>query len=149
VVVVILGTIAAIAVPRVSRGSEGAAESATASDLSRLRRAIELYRVEHGGQPPPGATIAAALTQYTDHAHDVSATRTATHLYGPYLDEIPAIKSGPNKGSTAIATTAGGGAGWLYTPSTGLIRMNIAAGDVQGENLSNRVEGLLGRLTID
>ena len=149
VVVVILATIAAIAIPRTSRGSEGAAESATATDLSRMRRATEMYRVEHGGAPPPGAVVTTALTQFTDDAHDVSATRTTTHILGPYLNEIPPVKTGPNKGSNAITLTAGGSAGWLYTASTGFIRMNTPIGDTGAEDLSNRVEGLRGRLTIN
>ncbi len=49
IVVVIIGIVAAIAIPRMSRGSEGAAESSLVADLSVMRKAIDLYAVEHIG----------------------------------------------------------------------------------------------------
>ena len=52
-VIVILGIIAAIAIPRLSRGSDGAAEGALKRDLQVLRGALELYRAEHDGPCHP------------------------------------------------------------------------------------------------
>ena len=43
VVVVILGIVSAIAIPRLSRGSEGASEAALIGDLAVMRRAIDMY----------------------------------------------------------------------------------------------------------
>src|SRR5204863_23675 len=57
IVVVIIAILSAIAVPKLSRGSQGAAESALHGDLRVLRAAIDLYATEHGGIIPPDPRI--------------------------------------------------------------------------------------------
>jgi general secretion pathway protein G len=125
IVVVIIGIIGAIAIPRISRGSAGAADSATMGDLAVLRNAIDLYATEHDGTYPTLAAIANQLTQYTDSAGAVSATRDATHIYGPYVRRIPPLKVGDEKGSTAFTDTPGtADAGWVYNAATGDLAPN-------------------------
>jgi prepilin-type N-terminal cleavage/methylation domain-containing protein len=123
IVVVIIGVIGAIAVPRTSSCAERSAESSLTADLSTLRRAIERYRAEHGGDHPTDvATIVAQLTQYTDAQGNTSTIKTATKRYGPYLRSIPAIRLGKNKGSNAIRDNGipgAGNQGWFYRPATG------------------------------
>jgi prepilin-type N-terminal cleavage/methylation domain-containing protein len=93
IVVVIIGIIAAIAIPRMSRGTAGAGDSALGGNLNVLRNAIELYASEHGSKFPTGATgadVEKLLTQYSDESGtDVGATKTAARIYGPYLRKIP------------------------------------------------------------
>ena len=98
IVVVIMGVIAAIAIPRLSRGARTAGGSALKSNLAALRNSIELYAAEHDGNYP-GATIAAQLTQYSNFTGGTtSVTKTATEVYGPYLKDIPPQPVGTNKG---------------------------------------------------
>ena len=125
IVVVIIAIIGAIAVPRMSRGSKGAADSALVANLAVLRNAIEMFAAEHNGLYPTLADIDDQLTTYTDiHGAD-NATKTATHIYGPYLRAIPKQTVGPEKGETAITATAGtANFGWVYTASTGVITAN-------------------------
>ena len=148
IVVVIIGIIAAIAIPRMSRGTAGAADSALSGNLSVLRNAIEMYASEHGGKfPGEGTTVAPEqqLMQYTDDAGAVSATKTSTHVYGPYLRKIPPVTVGPIKGDktkntliiptttdTVEATPTGG---WLYNESTGTIKANVPTEADQGGKL--------------
>ena len=61
IVVVILGIIRAIAIPRMSRGAVGAADSGAISDLAVLRSAIDLYQAEHDGTYPALAKPSARL----------------------------------------------------------------------------------------
>ena len=125
IVVVIIGIIAAIAVPRLSRGSAGAADSALCGDLAVLRNSIDLYAAEHNDAYPPAADIADQLTMYTNAAGDeVSDTRTATCIYGPYIRSIPALPVGVRKGQTGIAVAPGDTVGWIYDESTGAIKAN-------------------------
>lgn len=125
IVVVILGIIAAIAIPRMSRGSEGASDSAVAQNLSVIRGAIDLFATEHGGTYPTVANIVNQLTQYTDvTGGTVSATKTATCIYGPYLRAVPPVPVGDKKGQTGIAAADAATIGWLYTESTGAIVSN-------------------------
>jgi len=125
IVVVILGIIAAIAIPRMSRGSEGASDSAVAQNLSVLRGAIDLYVTEHGGTYPTVANIVNQVTQYSDvTGGTVSATKTATCIYGPYLRAVPPVPVGDRKGQTGIAAADAATIGWIYTESTGSIVPN-------------------------
>jgi type II secretory pathway pseudopilin PulG len=145
IVLVIIGLIAAIAVPRLSRGA-GAGSAALQSNLQSLRKAIELYRVEHGGAYPTcveGAgnktTIMFQLTQYTDAAGNYAATRSATHRVGPYLRQIPKLGVTDRRDRGKINTTDAGGVGWIYDPATGDIRANtvVTATDNNGRLYSS------------
>ncbi len=50
-VIVVIATIAAIAVPRMSRAAAGARESACRAGLRTYMQALELYEGEHGAYP--------------------------------------------------------------------------------------------------
>ena len=127
VVFVLLGIIAAIAIPRLSRGSEGSIEAAVSRDLSVLQKAIDLYAAEHDGAFPNPNVIAEQLTRYTDAKGTVSTQKVGSFNYGPYVRKIPPVKVGPNKGNTAIATSPGSGVGWIYNPVEGTIAPNTTA----------------------
>ena len=142
IVVVIIGIIAAIAIPRMSRGTAGAADSALGGNLNVLRNAIELFATEHGGKFPEQIgtagtdTVDKQLTMYTNDQGATSATKTATHIYGPYLRKIPPVTVGPMKSSNTAANAIKAGttpdgtvAGWIYDKDTGVIKANTAATD--------------------
>ena len=138
IVVVIMGIISAIAIPRLSRGARNAGASAVKGNLATLRNAIELYAAEHDGNYP-GATIALQLTQYSNATGGTtSATKTATEVYGPYLKEIPPLPVGTNKDDANIdvvsATPTGLTTnGWWYSAATQTIRANLPATDVDDD----------------
>jgi prepilin-type N-terminal cleavage/methylation domain-containing protein len=152
IVVVIVGIIAAIAIPRVSRGARGAGESALRSNLSVLRSAIELYATEHNGDHPAAkpdgaggaagsnAAFESQLLKYTDIQGNVSGTKDATHIYGPYLrKQIPPLPVGTNQGSNKVSVANNGpvvavddGTGWVYNCDTGEIIAN--ADDMDDSN---------------
>jgi prepilin-type N-terminal cleavage/methylation domain-containing protein len=141
IVVVIIGIIAAIAIPRMSRGTAGAADSAVSGNLTILRNAVEMYASEHGGDFPTGtvAQVTDKLTMYTDVTGATSASRSSTHVYGPYLRKIPPVTVGTLKGKPSInnlfvlATTPEAAAsqtgGWLYDTATGNVKVNLAASE--------------------
>jgi general secretion pathway protein G len=131
IVVVIIGIIGAIAVPRMSRGAKGAADSALVGDLRVMRDALDLFAVEHGGLYPEGADIGVSLTEYSGiRTDDLSPTKTASAIYGPYLRAIPKLPVGANKGKATFTGTAPGptvnASGWYYSQTTGEIRANCA-----------------------
>jgi prepilin-type N-terminal cleavage/methylation domain-containing protein len=131
VVVVIIGMLASMAIPRLSRGAEGATESALAADLTIIRGAIYRYAAEHNNQMPPGPTganVAAQLTEYSTAAGTTQRSRTSAYHYGPYLLEIPGVPVGPNAGDNTIYIDSTNSppkanfsvtAGWVYNPNTG------------------------------
>jgi len=142
IVVVIIGIIAAIAIPRMSRGTAGASDSAVAGDLAVLRNAIDLFAAEHGGKFPTLAKIENQLTQYTDGTitADPVTTKDTTHIYGPYLRQVPPLPVGANKGKTTFTGTAPGDsaedAGWYYNETSGEIRANCP--DAETDDAGNK-----------
>jgi len=130
IVVVIIGIIAAIAIPRMSRGTAGASDSAVAGDLAVVRNGLDLFAAEHAGKFPTLAKIENQLTQYTDGTITAApvATKDATHIYGPYLRQVPPLPVGANKGKTTFTATAPAAAvadaGWYYNETSGEIQAN-------------------------
>src|SRR5580658_2932796 len=131
VVIVIIAIIGAISIPKMSRGSAGAGDSAVTQDLSVLRSAIDLYNAEHPtaqlSASTTTSTLLSELTEYSDSTGTIlSATKTTTSIYGPYVrgTTLPALPVGStNKGQTAITTTAPGATatascGWYWDGTT-------------------------------
>jgi general secretion pathway protein G len=138
VVIVIIGIIAAMAIPRLSRGTAGAGDSALAGNLATIRTAINLYAAEHNNTYPGSAKFTQQLTQFTSAAGAESATRDATHPFGPYLMAIPPCPVGSQTTPTAIVFDTTDGpipsrttdtGGWIYNVNTGEFRANTNATD--------------------
>jgi type II secretory pathway pseudopilin PulG len=155
IVIVIIGVIAAIAIPRVSRGSKSAGESSLASNLAVLRNAIELYASEHGGVYPAGVgdgtnaansydAFLSQLTKYTNETGKAAATKDPAQniILGPYLRKgIPPLPVGANKGKSTVkmdntasppAAAVASGEGWVYNNKTGDIIANADDTDESG-----------------
>ncbi|MDB5326344.1 MAG: putative fimbrial protein [Phycisphaerales bacterium] len=139
IVVVIIAIIAAIAVPKMSRGAAGANDAATLQNVSQMRSAIDMFTTEHGGTYPSAtpATFIDQLTKYTDITGvSVSATKTGTCIYGPYLKSIPPLPVGANKGLMTITSTGPVGTGtfgWFYDTSTNSVFANTTASEVDAK----------------
>lgn len=155
IVIVIIGILAAIAVPRFSHASNNSAESAFRYDLKTLRHAIDLYAAEHRGDWPGlrdagsgaglqnGTAYARQLTWYTDESGDAVTARDATHIFGPYLVKIPALPIGSRAGQNAVATTNhfstpgvhGDAVGWEAEHYFGRIRANLPDSEVGSDGV--------------
>lgn len=138
IVVVILGILAAIAVPRMSRSATNAADNAVAANLAILRNAVDLFSTEHGGAYPSVGNLPNALTQYSDVAGTTfgAAKDTGTGvIYGPYVRDIPPLPVGANKGKNTFTATLGGSFGWVYDASTGKITPNCPDSEVDGRGV--------------
>lgn len=153
-VVAIIGVLAAIAVPRLSQGSQPAGIAAAETNTVRLQQAIDMYAAEHMGTFPgarsDGKNAARSpeafvnqLTMFTDVHGNVAELRDAKHHFGPYIhDDLPPISTGEFAGSNSVRITLAnphpdtvslGGFGWVYNPNTGVIVANIVdAGGTSG-----------------
>ena len=127
IVVAIIGVLAAIAVPRMSRASVGAVDARLVADLAVMRSAIELYAAEHNGTFPTEAKFLEQMTTYTDIAGADNATKTGAYIYGPYLKAIPKLQIGAQKGLSAVADDTAGTTAWTYDETTGNIVANTGA----------------------
>jgi prepilin-type N-terminal cleavage/methylation domain-containing protein len=146
VVIVIIGILAAIAIPRLSRGASGASQSAVTANLATIRSAINLYAAEHKNvfPGPDAAGFVDKLTKFSDLNGNVTATRDATHIYGPYLMSIPPCPVGENAGgakanevlvvtSSPPTPAPAGGQGWVYNATTGEFLPNTTQADEAGK----------------
>lgn len=152
-VVMILGILTLIALPLVGDINTSTGEAALRGNVASLRSAIELYANQHNGLYPAAAgdgsnaagteaAFIAQLAQYSNAAGVVSATKSASHPYGPYLKlGIPSVTTGPLTGNNQINVTAGGAAltpdgsptkGWKYSHVTGQIICNSGATSSDG-----------------
>ena len=125
IVSAIIAVVVAIAIPRLNRGSRGAADSVLSSNLAALRKAIGFFAAEHGAVYPTEGGIVNQLTKYSDVFGDAQATKDPTHIYGPYLRKIPPLSVGRRKGFTGIAADHGTSVGVIYDEATGLIGIAV------------------------
>ena len=112
VVVLILGILAAIAVPKVINNADEAADSGAAQTLASIRDAVELYKTQPDAGGYPQGTSATIQTKLK-----------------PYIrgTKFPKAKVGGLSSSTIkidAALTVGGTEGWVYDPATGDIILN-------------------------
>lgn len=151
IVVVILGILASIVVPKLSNASQVSREGTLKDEVRFLRTQIAVYAAQHhdvcpgypGGdstQTPSQTTFVSQMTQYTDDAGNVSATQSVTHKFGPYLSRMP---ENPVNALSSIkfidgsaAMTPDGSTGWLYQPATGAILPNLLGADSAGQAYS-------------
>jgi len=159
IVVVILGILAAIAVPQVTGSRQDADEAGLRSTLSVLRAGFERFAAQHAAKYPGavadglgnGAGTQAAfknhLLLYSDAQGNCSATKAAGFVYGPYVrKEFPAVPCGERVGKSTVkvvdtkdrlAADGDASIGWLYSYTTGEIICNDASVDGEGEKLSS------------
>ena len=114
VVVLILGIIAAVALPRMSANTATAKLNTSRQSLRVVRTALEMYKTDHDdAYPPSAATLADSLQPY---------------LKGPF----PTCAIGNKNATVATGTNPvgviSGGAGWAYTAATGDFVINHADG---------------------
>lgn len=114
VVVLIMGILAAVALPRMSANTTAAKTNAAKQSLATIRDAIELYKAENGTYPANPATLPTVLKPF---------------LKGPF----PPAPIGGNAGNADVAVgtdpaaVIAGSAGWAYTASTGDFYLNDEA----------------------
>src|SRR5437868_934720 len=130
IVVIILGILASTVVAQFTnvRGSTSAV--ALKDNLRWMRSAILLYETEHGSYPVL-ATFQGQMTQFTDLAGNVVATKDTTHKFGSYMYALPPLPVGGQAGQSAVTdTTYASGFGWQYDEATGLIHSNTTNTEV-------------------
>ena len=148
IVVVILGVLAAIAIPQFSASTDDSKAAALDATLSNLRTAIELYYQQHGSYPSAvaaggsfgavdtEAAFVSQLVKFTSAAGAASDTKDTTYKYGPYLKKST-IPADPMKnvatveivtvGSLGMTATSGDPGGWKFDNKTGQLIVNVAA----------------------
>ncbi len=148
IVVLILGIIAAIVIPRFSNASATARASMLGDDLRVVRMQIEVFKAQHLGVAPgyPGCNLgqaptAAAFATYMTGCSDSGGNMNPTtgQQFGPYLTEIP---PNPVNGMSTVLIIADGAQfptsadnlfGWVYQPSTESFNADSTGADEDGK----------------
>jgi prepilin-type N-terminal cleavage/methylation domain-containing protein len=149
IVIIILGILAMVIIPQITVSTEDAKVSTLKTNLTGVRGTIEVYYAQHNmiypgvktdGTNAAGSALAFVnqLTQFTDIEGVVSGTKTATHIYGPYikggaLPVNPFVTDAAKSNQVSVAATAdvtadravlAGGNGWAYWPTVGIFYAN-------------------------
>jgi general secretion pathway protein G len=151
IVVILMGIIAAVAVPRITPSTQDASTNTLDTNLAALRNAIEQYAAQHNGRFPgqyketDGTTavttdteaataFTAQLTQYSDKNGKTSAAKDVNYPLGPYFRGGMPKNPLPTPNNTVVAdfdevgnianTGAAGGSGWKVAVQTGQIIAN-------------------------
>lgn len=129
IVVVILGILAAIVVPKFTDASTTAKRSNVVAQLKTIRAQLELYKLQHNDEYPTVAQMFTNLTSETEA--DGTAGDSSGNEAGPYLQEAPA--NAFTGGATVAADNSGD---WAYNEDTGEIRAVLTAAQIAELNLS-------------
>jgi general secretion pathway protein G len=148
-VIIILGILAALAIPQFSTTTEEAKEATLKTSLANWRRVIQRYYHEHDSTYPgavlgdgsgtPTANPAQSetvnrrqLKKYTKKTGEVSDTLDRVNYpYGPYFEKLPEnpmngmrLVKVVGTGAPIEADAIDGTTGWVYNKVTGEIRGN-------------------------
>lgn len=115
IVIVIIGIIAAIAVPRFSSATASANDRQAKASAVILQNALDLFVAEHA----PGAVASTGAGIVTQLTAGTKSDGTAGADYGPYLRSMPAnLTIGDTADGLAVDTVCVAGdapCGWDYT----------------------------------
>ncbi len=115
IVVVILGILAAVAVPQFARASLDARKTATVDALTKIRRALDVYFVRHSNQYPNIVAGDGTWGELVDFTQNTYLREVPINQYvGMPNGKQIAIGTGPD---TSYQTTHG----WIYDPTTGQV----------------------------
>lgn len=149
IVVIILGILASIIIPRYGNTMEQTRESMLRENMRMLRTQINSYRAQHwdtspgypaGGGAPTEGDFLAQMTLFTDDQGNTNAIASPVFKHGPYLREIP---ENPFNNSRSILILADGAAmpaaapnthGWIYKPETNELRPDAPGADGAGKD---------------
>ncbi len=151
IVVVILGILAAVVVPKFSNASAIARASMLADDLRVIRTQLAVYKSQHlevaagypGGDPTAVPTEAAFVTQMTKASNSRGQTAepgTPGFKYGPYLREVPPNPLNAKNTVQVIdngadfPAAADDSHGWVYQPATLLFKADSPGADDKGRS---------------
>ena len=150
VVVVILGVLGAIVLPKFSDASNVTRENTLKDDLRYVRTQIIVFKAQHGNTAPgyPSGKTAASpteqdfllqMTGHTDEYCNIIKTNSPQRL-GPYLKKMPV---NPLNGLSTILIVPNGSpiqpgglpdnsTGWIYKPQTLELIPNSPGNDSEG-----------------
>ena len=151
VVVTIIGILASIAVPRMSRAALDAEKNALQATLANVRKAIDVYYAEHGKYPgydyltglKDDDAFVDQLLMYSDGNGKTDAAPSPAYRYGPYL-RSPFPRNPHNdldtvyvKAVPSDADPADGAFGWVAVLSHGYFGVSLTDADLDDMGITD------------
>jgi len=149
IVVIILGILAAIIIPKFSSASREARENMLRENLRVIRTQIGIYKAQHRdvapgypagdiGQQPTEQEFVAQLTTFTDAQGNTNPVRTDIYHYGPYMLKMPenpintldTIEVLPDNAD--LPADADDSTGWILKPADAALFADCAGVDLSG-----------------
>lgn len=160
-VVIIIGMLASVAVPRISNAARSSRVNALQETLGNVRTAIDTYYAEHSRYPgydpstglPQDQSFMDQLLMYTDDRGRTNATPAPPYFYGPYLrspfprnphNHLDTVKV---KADPAAPNPPAGSVGWVAVLSHGYFGIHASDADLDDigaptPNLKTLLRGL-------
>ncbi|MBL1218014.1 MAG: prepilin-type N-terminal cleavage/methylation domain-containing protein [Planctomycetes bacterium] len=151
IVLLLIGILSALVIPRYSNASDLAAETALKRNLGEVRTMIQVYRSQHGSIPPgyprgntsskpSEATFIGQLTKPTAPDGSVGTIRSETYNLGPYFINVPVngmcgsarVLVLGNEEPLPSEPIPNSEYGWIYKPLTMEFRANVTGFDGDG-----------------
>ncbi len=141
IVVMILGIMAMIVIPKYASSADDAREKTLSTDYATALRQLELYKHQHGGKTPDlaadGSLDTANFIKRMTGKTDADGTLNANGTFGPYLIEWPTNPFVSGAAGAEITfgkylpATRNGRTGWYYTTTDKKLYINTdnGAGD--------------------
>jgi len=168
IVVIIIGMLSSVAVPRVAQAARNSRVNALQETLANVRSAIDMYFAEHTRYPgydpatglPHDQKFVEQLLMYTDEKGNTRATPGGEYVFGPYLrspfpqnpeNKLATVKVKANPGT---ADPAASSVGWVAVLSHGYFGIHATDTELEnigapGPNLKVVLRGLGTTLDID
>ena len=151
IVVLLLGVLAAIVLPKFSNASANARTSMLASDLQTLRTQITVFQAQHcgvaAGYPdgnssavPTEADFVLHMTKASNNSFLTAEPGTPGFEHGPYLRKMP---ENPVNGKNTVQVIANNedfpvagndSHGWIYKPATLTLKADSPGTDDNGKS---------------
>jgi len=135
IVILILGILAAIIIPKFSDATDISRLSNLHTQLHSIRGQLEIAKLQHQGNYPT-LTSWAHLTTATEPTAAYSAG-DGTEDVGPYLQQAPV---NPFESSSTVAAAPAAGVGWTYNPATGTFKAVLSAAKASALNVDTLTE---------
>lgn len=120
IVVIILGILAAIVIPQFTNASQDARKNSLTSQLQTVRSQIELYKLQHLDQLPPGLANAAGDGSSPACWGEMTMKTGTDHLagtqFGPYLQAAPTNPLNNDSDVFVVTGTTDYGTGGVASP---------------------------------
>src|SRR3990172_8922180 len=114
-IVVILAIVGTIVAPQLASARTDPKVNMLRANLSSVRAALELYRIQHGNTYPPLRRLGEALTLASTPDGRTAPPETHGYGLGPYLRAIP---TNPYANTNTVSPGDVGTSAWYYSDTT-------------------------------